>query len=368
MAQPSDDVLKRATGRDSPGDAIAWIAEGHPLEEEVELQRLLRELASRNGSEPTTNKAIQRIVRQATRSEVDPARLLFRVGEVSTPDQFRRALDTLAWKAGGSIALLEPVSLRAAQRECDDCIRTLCAVAALTYNNLCERATTSLPNNPEGDWSPSQIGAAYEVFDEVLASASDPDLPGAAAMRPIEHLAANTFGRDHLDGWELVEQLRCGGVPYEVLLAQREAGGAWTRHRSRFSGSLSERIADKLCEKLDEENITYLRSKDVGGNSSRTDLQSLTGAGGSIGLVVMDDGEPVCAVGFSSAKDGGTARKNVGRLETLGNASIPVAVVVAGPGWAQRNETAELAKAVDGAVYPESQLDSLFTFIQRLLR
>ena len=52
---------------------------------------------------------------------------------------------------------------------------------------------------------------------------------------------------------------------------------------------------------------------------------------------------------FSSARDGGTASKNAGRLRAMKRApGLPVAVVVAVPGWTVRNETADLAADFGG--------------------
>jgi hypothetical protein len=79
-------------------------------------------------------------------------------------------------------------------------------------------------------------------------------------------------------------------------------------------------------------------------------------------------GTALFGVAFSIARDGGTARKNAGRLQTMvERALVPVAVVVAGPGWSLRNETAEMAAAFAGRVYSDRTICLLAQAIHDLL-
>ena len=79
----------------------------------------------------------------------------------------------------------------------------------------------------------------------------------------------------------------------------------------------------------------------------------------------MDRAEhAVFGVIFASARDSGTASKSASRLRAMKRASgLPIAVIVAGPGWAARNETAALAKDFEGMLYSEQSLVRLTTDI-----
>jgi hypothetical protein len=80
-----------------------------------------------------------------------------------------------------------------------------------------------------------------------------------------------------------------------------------------------------------------------------------------MGLIALDSDEHAgYGVLFSTARDSGTASKNASRLRAMKRADgLPIAVVVAGPGWAARNETAALAASFGGRLYSERSLDEL---------
>jgi hypothetical protein len=85
-------------------------------------------------------------------------------------------------------------------------------------------------------------------------------------------------------------------------------------------------------------------------------------------VALNKDIDPVCGVIFATARDGGTARTSAGRTLPAAEAvRIPVALVLSGPGWAERNETAALATAFDGRIFSERYLDRLATEIERLM-
>jgi hypothetical protein len=88
---------------------------------------------------------------------------------------------------------------------------------------------------------------------------------------------------------------------------------------------------------------------------------------GQVGMVALDaSANAIYAVAFSSARDSGTASKSANRLRNMRrDPSIPMAVVVAGPGWAGRNETADLAMAFDGRLFSDQAIDSLADDIQQ---
>ena len=165
-----------------------------------------------------------------------------------------------------------------------------------------------------------------------------------------------------VSGWDAVEALWVGGVPYEVLLTQRAVGGAWLAHRNRTSTKLAPLLADRLCQELQARHISFQRSTSLGGSMKSSAMRRLSGCDNQLGLVAIhsDRPEPAFGVIFSSARDGGTASKNAGRLRAMKRApGLPVAVVVAGPGWTVRNETADLAADFGGYLYSERSIVQL---------
>lgn len=153
-----------------------------------------------------------------------------------------------------------------AQRANPYVMETLCAVAGLTYRDLRERVRVELPQHPRGTWSNAQISAAFAVIDEIVCGTAMTGLKGSRPAQPAE-LVFNDFGPTFDGrGWERIEWFRRGGVPYEVLLTQRVVGGAWLAHQNSTSGLLSEALAGRLCELLDERSIEHRRSTSVGGS------------------------------------------------------------------------------------------------------
>ena len=69
-----------------------------------------------------------------------------------------------------------------------------------------------------------------------------------------------------VSGWDAVEALWVGGVPYQVLLTQRAVGGAWLAHRNRTSTKLAPLLADRLCQELQARHISFQRSTSLGGS------------------------------------------------------------------------------------------------------
>lgn len=363
MSDPASVVLA-ATGRKTLEEAIAWIAEGHPLDPEGERRAVLQAVIALDHKSPYAEQAIRRLARELSRSNLDTASILFAVDTITSPAHYRSALDTLAWKnrKNGHVSLVGLTSETAAsaQRENPYVMETLCAIAGLTYRDLRERVDVELPNHPRGTWSKQQVTAAFAVIDAIIRGETATDLNGTRPAQPVEILfaeAEKSFG-DH--EWKLVERYRRGGIPYEFMLTQRVVGGAWLAHRNSTSGRLSDALADRLCELLDERSIRYLRSTGVGGNVRPADIRRRVGGGGQIGLVALKaDGTPAAAVAFSVARDGGTASKNASRLQTMSAVKVPVSLVLAGAGWAERNETAQLAITFGGRIYADHDLDRL---------
>jgi hypothetical protein len=360
----SQDVILDATGQTSLDAAISWISDDHPLERNTDMRLLLRALLAHAGDHVRALDARRRLARALARSELDSAAILFKPDTIVPAERFRKTLLRLAKKCSdNSLAKITSSAVIAAQREDAFTIETLCAVAGLSYNELSARVQ-SLPARPRSRWTPSQIRRAFEVVDDLVRGAVKTDLPGAVPARALELMAST--GAD-TDGWDGVEKYRADGVPYEVLLAQRTAGGAWLAHRNRTSGKFAPLLADRLCQELAARDIDFRRSAVLGGDVAPTRMSELSGCDKQIGLLALGKSEaPAYGVIFSTARDSGTASKNVGRLRAMRrSAGLPIAIVVAGPGWAVRNETADLAAHFEGRLYSERALGVLADDIAR---
>lgn len=365
MGRPgsSRDTLIAATGRDSHAAAIEWIADGHPLDTGVSGQELLSSLVPYVGANDRAEDAIRRIARVASESRLDTASVLFGLQSVTPASEIASALDAVAAKCDGeSIENVTPKAVVAAQRQDLLVMETLCGVAGLSYTELSARVE-GLPGDPRGRWSPSQTLAAFALIDELVRGHVVDRLPGTAPTRALEFFPRLGLGRD---GWGLVEELRRGGVPYEVLLAQRVAGGAWLAHRNRTSSKFAPLVAGRLCGLLDGRSIDYLRSTRIGGGEAPSKVVEVSGCDNQVGLLALGPGGmPAAGVIFSVARDGGTASKNASRLRSMERpGDLSIAVVVIGPGWAQRNETADLAITFAGRIYSDQSIDELADFIE----
>lgn len=161
------------------------------------------------------------------------------------------------------------------------------------------------------------------------------------------------------------------GVPYEVLLTQRAVGGAWLAHRNSTTTLLGPILGAQLCERLDHRGVAYWRGTALGGEVSKRQLGQLIGRQGEaaqVGLVTRGtDKQPSLGVAIAVARDGGTARKTAGKLLQLpAHLRVPAAVVLLGPGWAERGETAELVPSFGGRVFTERSLDQLAELAETL--
>lgn len=362
------EVLVMATRCQDVGDAVAWLAEGRLLQPDVSRQQAIAALATLDDGVPGRDDALRRLVRSVATSDLDTAAVLFGLDGITRPDVYRRALDELARQSPTkTLDGMTPFSVLHAQQANPHAMVTLCALASLSYRDAQDRVSANLPGAPDGEWTLETVRAILDLVDAVIDGdgAVDVDLPGAAAMRPIEHMFVS---KDAPQGWERIESFRSEGVPLEMLLAQREVGGSWVTHRSSTSTVPARALADRLCQELDGRGLLYVRARSVGGEVSSSEISTLVGGSRSVGLVVLGpDSSPRAAIAFSVARDGGTARKNAGRLKDLAATSVPVAFVLAGPGWKDRNETAELARAFGGGLYTDQDLDTLAKDLANLI-
>ena len=360
-------MLRGATGRRTIEEALAWIAEGHRLEESADLHQLLQAIVAADLCSGEAREAVRRLARMVAESDLDTASVIFAPEAISPPSRYRRVLDLLAWKSPThSLDGITAEAVTAAQREDSFTMEVLCTIAGLSHRDLRERLGEQIPSEPSGHWTPRAVIAAFRVVDAVVRGKESTNVPGAIAAGPVELILRDSMAKSAEAGWQLVERMRCDGIPYEVLLAQRTVGSAWGAHRNKTSSAVVPLIVGRLCGELDERGISYRRSTSAGGGTKPAEIRRLAGGTGQIGVLVLaSTGDPAYAVAFSMARDGGTARKNAGRLQGVVKAAgVPVAVVVAGAGWSSRNETAELAVSVGGRLYSDRSIPALARTIQ----
>ena len=356
----AEQLILAATGRITLLDAYEWIAEGYGLPNHTDRHRLLRALAALAPKAQPGIRALQAVTREMTQSKLDSAAILFKPDAITPAKRFRASLELLArYSPNRSLGTVNSSAVIASQREDAFTIQTLCAVAGLSYGDLLER-TSGLPSDPRGPWSPSLLRAAFQVLDDVVSGRVTSELPGTVPTRPLD-LMASVVDPPASGGWQAVDIYFRNGVPYEVLLAQRAAGGTWLAHRNQSSGLLSHGIADELCAALEAKGLNYRRSTLVGGTTPPSEIQELARSDKQIGVVVLDaEGRAAYTVVMASARDSGTASKSAARLRAMKrDASVPTALILTGKGWSARNETADLAVAFGGRLFTEEGLAPL---------
>jgi hypothetical protein len=345
----------RATGRERLEDAIAWLAEELPMPPETDWPMLLRALVDLVDEREVSSQALRRVVREVTRSEVDSSRVLFDAEDLPDPRVFAEALEELlARSEDGTLEGLTPRGIQRAQLANCAAIETLCLVVGVTYRDARDWFASG-----SGPWSLEQIGQLLAYCNELVGGQIRSLIPDTVPARAAEFVV---YGES---GWQLPERLRQGGVPYELLLAQRAVGSPWSAHKNRKSNRLSSATAGVLCSLLAERDIDFCRSSTVGGDAKQRDLQDLAGiADRRVGLVTLVAHRPSFAVAFSSAHDGGTARANGDGLLQIPETSLPLGLVLTGLGWSRRPETDRLARRFAGRLFTERSLAELVECIE----
>ena len=362
------DTVLQATGRTTLEEAVTWIAAGLGLAAGTDLNRLLQALVALNPGEPDGPKALTMIARQASRSDLDSAAVLFKADAIVPAQTFRDALSAVAGRSPEKrLGNINASAVIAAQRANPFVIQALCTVAGLSYGDLQERVP-GLPSDPANPWMPTQVRDAFALIDDVVMARVTSSLPGTVPTRPLD-LMATVVGPVAPGGWATIEAQAEKGVPYEVLLAQRLAGGTWLAHRFATSGLLNHRIADQLCEALEAEGIDHRRSTSVGGTVPPSEIQALSKSDKQVAVVALDkSGHAAYAIAFGYARDSGTARKSVASLGAMKrDPKLPMAAVLSGPGWSHRNETADLAFAFDGRLFSDASIPALMRDIKDAL-
>ena len=366
MPEVSDATLLAATGRASAVDALAWIAEEHPLAANVDLHEVVRAVAQAEGV--VSRKALARLTRELTASRLDPATALHQPELLPDAAIFRQALDVLADTSGGSLTNVSATSTRTAQQRNSRVMETLEALIGVTHKELRERVD-GLPTEVDRIWTNAGINAAFAYIDALISGTLPaPSSPDTFSPVPVELMAAIT-GPTAAVGWDRVEQLRTAGVPYELMLAQRVVGSSWGQHRNRTSQSPMAAVARAVKVLLLARGLDVVLSDKYGGDARQADLSAMVGGDQHVNLVARTlppKPVPVAAVTFSLAKDGGSARKTLAAKLQMTPPSVPVFVVVLGAGFAQRNETVDLVLHFDGAVYTEQTLPALASAVAAL--
>lgn len=368
----SEAIILDATGRVALSDALQWVVEGRRLRSGTTSHLLLEALSCLSDGPlgAQASSAMLRLVRTAVRSDVDTSVDLLALDSVTSPDDYRRALEHLAtFTATRTLRSITAEAVAAAQADNALVIPALCQVAGLSYRDLTDRTAdrgTTLPGQPWGSWSQEQVAVAFSVVDEVVGARGHSRLPGSTPARPVELLMPVASA-----GWTAVEAFMRDGVPYELLLTQRAVGGAWLAHRNSTATLLGPIMGAQLCERLDSRGVAYWRGTVFGGDLSKRQLGQLVGRegeGAQVGLVTRTAShEPSLAIAIAVARDGGTARKTAGKLLQLpGHLRVPAAIVLLGPGWSERGETAELVPSFGGRLFTERSLDELATLSEQL--
>ncbi len=355
-------ILLAATGRETVAHALGWIAEGHALDASMSLHAVVEAVLAVERAGADARDAVVAISQRVTRSRLDPAMMLFDQELMPSTRALREALEVLASKcSSASLSSVTATAVRNAHHADSRVMETLCAVAGVTFDELRDRMPElPLPGDVRGAWNTTQLNRAFAEIDSIVRGTTTSAAEDAMPTRPVE-LVERVVGPDAAGGWERIEALRTGGVPYEILLAQRVVGSSWGQHRNRTSKRPTRAVALDLRERVRARGFDVLLVSGYGGDTSQAAVNELVGGSGDIGLVVRTTGDyrPFYAVTFTLAKDGGSARKSGGTKIKMARPRVPVAVVALGPGWAQRRETADLVRSFEGAIFTEMTLDVL---------
>lgn len=348
--------IVEATKRRSLVDAIAWLAEDHPMPRATNWSSLLRDLVELDHNGFVADRALRRVVREATISEVDTARIIFDVNTILAASEIRAAVtELLSRSEDGTFSGLTPRGVLNAQNANALSVDVLCLAAGVSTSEAIEwfrRGST---------WNEADLSSLLSYLGSLMAGELQSPFPNAEPARGVEYLISRR-------GWALADHYQSEGVPYEVFLAQRSVGGAWLAHKNKTSSLPNIAAARSLCSRLQERKIDFRRSSTVGGSVRPSDLQALSGIEDKrVGLVVVNESLACYAVGFSTARDGGTARANGDGLLQIPIVEIPFALVLTGPGWSGRPETDRLARRFGGRLFTDLTLDELVQDIESVV-
>lgn len=359
----AEQVVLDATRQAKVAGGLGWIAEGRPLRGRHLPHMVLGALAvlsndSRYGAK--AEPALRAYTKVAVVSAINPSADLLGVERVTPPSDYRHALTTLSARCrGGSLAHIDAASVSAAQKDDPHVMDALCAVVGLSLRELADRAAPNkLATSATSTWTPAQITAAFTVMDEIVCGKGRAQIPGGKAARPVELLLADKTAPK---GWSAVEQMRTDGVPYEILLTQRAVGGGWNAHRGSTAQVLPALLRDQAHRVLTDAGLDAWQLGKGADKKFLAERIAVSGSDiGQVALVAHRGGTPLLAVAVSVANDGGTARRSGGNLQDLpSKINVPVALVLAGPGWAERGESTALVSAFGGRVFTDQSIAQL---------
>jgi len=301
-------------------------------------------------------RALRRVTREAARSDVDTARVIFDADSRPKPKQFAQALTELTSRStDGTLGGLEPNAVLRAHYANPLALEALCLAVGVPFSDATEWFGPT-----SGAWTIDHVTKLLAHLDDLVQGRVESLIPGSQAARAVE-LIDNPSG-----GWALLDELRTAGAPYELLLEQRYVGGVWLLHKNKTSSFPNIAAANLLCTLLAQRGVDFRRASSVGGEARQRDLQELSGIlDKRIGVVVVGgDGTATFAVTFSAARDGGTARANGDGLLQIPVTALPFAIVLTGLGWAQRPETDRLARRYAGRLFTERSVEDLVDCIE----
>ncbi len=358
------DCLHLATGQVDPAGAVQWIAEGRPLVTGTDERKVLQSLLASPAADKHRRGAIAVLSRSLATSQLDSADVLLAVDQIREPASYGDSLALVAsYCPSGGLDSITPEAVIRAQADDPRVIEALAAVGGMSLKELTGRITGGAGSSEPTALKASQVRQAFQLIHEAVTGSGPAAWPGTARTRPVELLA-------HRGGWGVVEAMRNEGVPYGVLLAQRAVGGAWIAHRNRTSSQLAPLLAGRLRMLLDAAGVPYVCATSLGGDTAAHAVMALGNTDKQVGILALDRmAQPAMGVIITTARDHGTARANALRLlQTAHPETLPVAVLLAGPGWAKRNETADLAERFEGRIYSDVSMDALAAEITEHIR
>jgi hypothetical protein len=172
------------------------------------------------------------------------------LGRVTPPGRYRDALaEVCRHTRSHGLDTVTAAAVMAAQAADELVIEALCLVAGITYNELRERAASTLPVKPGNRWSQPQIEAAFAVIDSFVRGTVVQTVPDDAIVRrPAELLLA----ADGQGGWQRIQAMSSAGIPYELLLTQRAVGSAWGAHQNSTATTVQKGVINDICQRLSQ--------------------------------------------------------------------------------------------------------------------
>jgi len=168
-----DEVVKRATGRRDVDDALAWIAEGHPVKHSMSTHEVLRAVIAVSSDGENRRAALRRLARVATQSKLDTNSVLFSPELLTPLSEYKLVLDLLARKSPTkTLAGITADAVAAAQRENPLTMEVFAAIAGLSFRDLKERLGETVPSTLAGRWSAKGVSAVFEVVNGIVCGAN----------------------------------------------------------------------------------------------------------------------------------------------------------------------------------------------------